>query len=162
MFNNTRIDKLYELMTRLNCVRQTGSTELLVNAKKYLATNATLIVRDSDECKRLKMKYGIDSIAINNTNVLYGINTPIAIDKDTVVIIMTSLFSEIMNLQDKIKSLDLKCEMYTDALDYLGRATTDLVDKNNKLEEENDKLKEELETIKKYLNINVNTNINKE
>ena len=56
----------------------------------------------------------------------------------------------------------LKCEMYTDALDYLGRATTDLVDKNNKLEEENDKLKEELETIKKYLNINVNININKE
>ena len=162
MFNNTRIDKLYELMTRLNCVRQTGSTELLVNAKKYLATNATLIVRDSDECKRLKMKYGIDSIAINNTNVLYGINTPIAIDKDAVVIIMIDLFNEIMNLQDKIKSLDLKCEMYTDGLDYLGRATTDLVDKNNKLEEENDKLKEELETIKKYLNINVNININKE
>ena len=162
MFNNPRIDKLYELMTRLNCVRQTGSTELLVNAKKYLATNATLIVRDSDECKRLKMKYGIDSIAINNTNVLYGINTPIAIDKDTVVIIMIDLFNEIMNLQDKIKLLDLKCEMYTDGLDYLGRATTDLVDKNNKLEEENDKLKEELETIKKYLNINVNTNINKE
>ena len=41
MFNNPRIDKLYELMTRLNCVQQTGSTELLVNAKKYLATNAT-------------------------------------------------------------------------------------------------------------------------
>ena len=162
MFNNPRIDKLYELMTRLNCVRQTGSTELLVNAKKYLATNATLIVRDSDECKRLKMKYGIDSIAINNTNVLYGINTPIAIDKDTVVTIMIDMFNEIMNLQDKIKLLDLKCEMYTDGLDYLGRASTDLVDKNNKLEEENDKLKEELETIKKYLNINVNTNINKE
>lgn len=162
MFNNPRIDKLYELMTRLNCVRQTGSTELLVNAKKYLATNATLIVRDSDECKRLKMKYGIDSIAINNTNALYGINTPIAIDKDTVVIIMTSLFSEIMNLQDKIKLLDLKCEMYTDGLDYLGRALTDLVDKNINLKEENDKLKEELELIKKYLNINVNTNINKE
>ena len=162
MFNNPRIDKLYELMTRLNCVRQTGSTELLVNAKKYLATNATLIVRDSDECKRLKMKYGIDSIAINNTNVLYGINTPIAIDKDTVVIIMIDLFNEIMNLQDKIKLLDLKCEMYTDGLDYLGRASTDLVDKNIKLKEENDKLKEELETIKKYLNINVNININKE
>jgi len=162
MFNNPRIDKLYELMTRLNCVRQTGSTELLVNAKKYLATNATLIVRDSDECKRLKMKYGIDSIAINNTNVLYGINTPIAIDKDVVVIIMIDLFNEIMNLQDKIKLLDLKCEMYTVGLDYLGRATTDLVDKNNKLEEENDKLKEELETIKKYLNMNINTNINKE
>ena len=162
MFNNTRIDKLYELMTRLNCVRQTGSTELLVNAKKYLATNATLIVRDSDECKRLKMKYGIDSIAINNTNVLYGINTPIAIDKDAVVTIMIDMFNEIMNLQDKIKLLDLKCEMYIDGLDYLGRASTDLVDKNNKLEEENDKLKEELETIKKYLNINVNININKE
>lgn len=58
--------------------------------------------------------------------------------------------------------LDLKCEMYTDGLDYLGRVSTDLVDKNNKLEEENDKLKEKLETIKKYLNINVNTNINKE
>lgn len=162
MFNNTRIDKLYELMTRLNCVRQTGSTELLVNAKKYLATNATLIVRDSDECKRLKMKYGIDSINMHNTESLYGINTPIAIDKDVVVIIMIDLFNEIMNLQDKIKSLDLKCEMYTDGLDYLGRASTDLVDKNNKLEEENDKLKEELETIKKYLNINVNININKE
>lgn len=162
MFNNPRIDKLYELMTRLNCVRQTGSTELLVNAKKYLATNATLIVRDSDECKRLKMKYGIDSIAINNTNVLYGINTPIAIDKDVVVIIMIDLFNEIMNLQDKIKLLDLKCEMYTDGLDYLGRALTDLVDKNINLKEENDKLKEKLETIKKYLNINVNTNINKE
>lgn len=162
MFNNPRIDKLYELMARLNCVRQTGSTELLVNAKKYLATNATLIVRDSDECKRLKMKYGIDSINMHNTESLYGINTPIAIDKDAVVIIMIDLFNEIMNLQDKIKLLDLKCEMYTDGLDYLGRATTDLVDKNNKLEEENDKLKEELETIKKYLNINVNTNINKE
>lgn len=162
MFNNTRIYKLYELMTRLNCVRQTGSTELLVNAKKYLATNATLIVRDSDECKRLKMKYGIDSINMHNTESLYGINTPIAIDKDAVVIIMIDLFNEIMNLQDKIKLLDLKCEMYTDELDYLGRATTDLVDKNNKLEEENDKLKEELETIKKYLNINVNININKE
>lgn len=157
-----RIDKLYELMTRLNCVRQTGSTELLVNAKKYLATNATLIVRDSDECKRLKMKYGIDSIAINNTNALYGINTPIAIDKDAVVTIMTSLFNEIIDLQDEIKLLDLKCEMYTDGLDYLGRASTDLVDKNIKLKEENDKLKEELETIKKYLNINVNININKE
>jgi len=151
-----RIDKLYELMARLNCVRQTGSTELLVNAKKYLATNATLIVRDSDECKRLKMKYDIDSISINNTNVLYGINTPIAIDKDAVVTIMTSLFSEIMNLQDKIKLLDLKCEMYIDGLDYLGRASTDLVDKNNKLEEENDKLKEKLETIAKYLNTNIN------
>ena len=162
MFNNPRIDKLYELMTRLNCVRQTGSTELLVNAKKYLATNATLIVRDSDECKRLKMKYGIDSIAINNTNALYGINTPIAIDKDAVVIIMIDLFHEIMNLQDKIKLLDLKCEMYTDGLDYLGRASIDLIDKNINLKEENDKLKEELETIKKYLNINVNTNINKE
>lgn len=162
MFNNPRIDKLYELMTRLNCVRQTGSTELLVNAKKYLATNATLIVRDSDECKRLKMKYGIDSINMHNTESLYGINTPIAIDKDAVVTIMIDLFNEIMNLQDKIKLLDLKCEMYTDGLDYLGRASTDLVDKNNKLEEENDKLKEELETIKKYLNINVNTNINKE
>ena len=156
MFNNTRIDKLYELMTRLNCVQQTGSTELLVNAKKYLATNATLIVRDSDECKRLKMKYGIDSIAINNTNVLYGINTPIAIDKDAVVIIMIDLFNEIMNLQDKIKLLDLKCEMYTDGLDYLGRASTDLVDKNIKLKEENDKLKEKLETIAKYLNTNIN------
>lgn len=162
MFNNTRIDKLYELMTRLNCVRQTGSTELLVNAKKYLATNATLIVRDSDECKRLKMKYGIDSINMHNTESLYGINTPIAIDKDAVVIIMIDLFNEIMNLQDKIKLLDLKCEMYTDGLDYLGRALTDLVDKNINLKEENDKLKEKLETIKKYLNINVNTNINKE
>lgn len=156
MFNNPRIDKLYELMNRLNCVRQTGSTELLVNAKKYLATNATLIVRDIDECKRLKMKYGIDSIAINNTNVLYGINTPIAIDKDVIVIIMIDLFNEIMNLQDKIKLLDLKCEMYTDGLDYLVRASTDLVDKNIKLKEENDKLKEKLETIAKYLNTNIN------
>lgn len=162
MFNNPRIDKLYELMTRLNCVRQTGSTELLVNAKKYLATNATLIVRDSDECKRLKMKYGIDSINMHNTESLYGINTPIAIDKDVVVTIMIDMFNEIMNLQDKIKLLDLKCEMYTDGLDYLGRALTDLVDKNINLKEENDKLKEKLETIKKYLNINVNTNINKE
>ena len=151
-----RIDKLYELMTRLNCVRQTGSTELLVNAKKYLATNATLIVRDSDECKRLKMEYGIDSIAINNTNALYGINTPIAIDKDAVVTIMIDMFNEIMNLQDKIKLLDLKCEMYTDGLDYLSRASTDLVDKNIKLKEENDKLKEKLETIAKYLNTNIN------
>ena len=162
MFNNPRIDKLYELMTRLNCVRQTGSTELLVNAKKYLATNATLIVRDSDECKRLKMDYNIDSISINNTDALYGINSPIFIDKDAITLIMTTLFHEIINLQAKIKLLDLKCEMYTDGLDYLGRVSTDLVDKNINLKEENDKLKEELELIKKYLNINVNTNINKE
>lgn len=156
MFNNPRIYKLYELMTRLNCVRQTGSTELLVNAKKYLATNATLIVRDNNECKRLKADYGIDSINMNNIDALRGRTSPVLIDKDVVVIIMTSLFSEIMNLQDKIKSLDLKCEMYTDGINYLGQASTDLVDKNIKLKEENDKLKEKLETIAKYLNININ------
>ena len=151
-----RIDKLYELMTRLNCVRQTGSTEMLVTFKKIFYPDSTLIVRDNNECHRLKMDYNIDSISINNTDALYGINSPIFIDKDAITLIMTTLFHEIINLQAKIKLLDLKCEMYTDGLDYLGRASTDLVDKNIKLKEENDKLKEKLETIAKYLNININ------
>ena len=117
MFNNPRIDKLYELMTRLNCVRQTGSTEMLVTFKKIFYPDSTLIVRDNNECHRLKMDYNIDSISINNTDALYGINSPIFIDKDAITLIMTTLFSEIMDLQDKINNfagecLDLRKENY--------------------------------------------------
>lgn len=149
MFNNQKIDKLYELMSYLSDIRQVGTTEMLVYIKKYINPNISLIVRDNNECKRLKAGYGIDSINMNNTDALRGRTSPVLIDKDVVVLIMSSLFNEIYKLNNNNEMLTKEFE-------------EEIEKKDNEifyLELENSSLRREINSINNDKDINVNINI---